>query len=161
GSFFSGFQVGYDTMLPNRVVLGVTADASYPAFPNLEGISIGGSSTFFSPAAGGFLNYSETVLHSGTVRARVGYAPRNWLLYATGGFAWSYNQLTLTQPDTGTTDAPFLWRFGWVGGAGVETTIIPHWTASLEYLFKRYDWSTVTFPSFGQRFASDFSVQEL
>ena len=42
-------------------------------------------------------SYSETVLHSGTVRGRIGYAPGNWLIYATGGFAWTYDQLTLTQ----------------------------------------------------------------
>jgi high affinity Mn2+ porin len=162
GSYFGGLQVGYDYVLPNRVVFGVTADASFPAFPNLAGISIGGSSTFFSPTVGAFLTYSETVLHSGTVRGRVGYAPGNWLFYATGGFAWAYDQLSLTQPDNnGPTDLPFLWRLGWAGGAGVETTVIPHWTASVEYLFKRYGWSTVTFPSFGQRYASDFSLHEL
>ena len=51
-------------------------------------------------------SYSETVLSSGTVRARIGYAPGNWLFYATGGFAWTYDQLTLTQLASGTTDSP-------------------------------------------------------
>ena len=32
---------------------------------------------------------------------RIGYAPGNWLFYATGGFAWTYDQLTLTQLATG------------------------------------------------------------
>jgi high affinity Mn2+ porin len=96
GSFFAGLQIGYDYMLPNRIVIGAEVDASFPAWPNLAGISIGGTSTFTSPTIGAE-SYSETVLSSGTVRGRIGYAPGNWLFYATGGFAWTYNQLTLTQ----------------------------------------------------------------
>lgn len=61
GSFFAGLQAGYNYMLPNRVVIGVEADASFPAFPNLAGISIGGTSTFTSPMIGAE-SYSETVL---------------------------------------------------------------------------------------------------
>src|ERR1017187_349853 len=44
GSFFAGLQAGYNYMLPNRLVLGAEVDASFPAFPNLAGISIGGTS---------------------------------------------------------------------------------------------------------------------
>jgi high affinity Mn2+ porin len=95
------------------------------------------------------------------VRARVGYAPGNWLVYATGGFAWAYDQLTLTQLATGTTDAPFLWRLGWAAGAGVEVPVAPHWTANLEYLFEDYGNSSVLFANAGQRFSSDLALQEL
>ena len=90
GSYFGGLQIGYDYMLPNRVVLGVQLDTSFPGFRNVDGISIGGTSIFSTPALG-LASYSETVLHSGTVRGRVGYAPANWLFYATGGFAWTYD----------------------------------------------------------------------
>ena len=88
GSFFEGLQAGYNYMLPNRVVVGAEIDASFPAFQNLAGISIGGISNFTSPTLGP-ASYSETVLSSGTVRGRIGYAPGNWLFYGTGGFAWS------------------------------------------------------------------------
>ena len=114
GSFFAGLQAGYNYMLPNRFVIGAEADASFPSFQNPSGISVGGISTFSSPV--GAESYSETVLSSGTLRGRIGYAPGNWLLYATGGFAWTYDQLTLTQLATGTTDMPFLWRLGWAAG---------------------------------------------
>jgi high affinity Mn2+ porin len=160
GSFFGGLQAGYDYMLPNRVVIGVEADASFPSFPNLAGISIGGTSTFTSPTIGAG-SYSETVLASGTVRGRIGYAPGTWLFYATGGFAWTYDQLTLTQLTSATTDAPFLWRLGWAAGAGIEVRIAPHWTASLEYLFTDYGTRGVLFANNGQSFNSDFSLQEL
>ncbi len=160
GSFFEGLQAGYNYMLPNRVVIGAEIDASFPAVQNLAGISIGGISNFTSPTLGP-VSYSETVLSSGTMRGRIGYAPGSWLFYATGGFAWSYDQLSLTQPASGTTDMPFLWRLGWAAGVGVEVPILPHWTARLEYLFTDYGTSSVLFANAGQRFNSDFSLQEL
>jgi high affinity Mn2+ porin len=95
------------------------------------------------------------------VRGRIGYAPGSWLFYATGGFAWAYDQLTLTQLATGTTESPSLWRLGWAAGAGVEVPVLPHWTARLEYLFTDYGTSSVLFANAGQRFNSDFSLQEL
>jgi len=159
GSYFGGIQVGYDNMLPNRVVLGAEADASFPTFPNLNGISVGGISTFNS--ASGPETYSETMLSSGTLRGRIGYAPGDWLFYATGGFAWSYDQLALTNLTTGATDMPFLWRLGFAAGGGVEVPVAPHWTARLEYLFTGYGRSDVLFANNGQRVDSDWALQEL
>ena len=160
GSWFGGVQAGYDYMLPNRIVVGVAADVSTPSFQNLNGLSIGGTSTFVSPTLGQE-SFSETVLDMGTVRGRIGYAPRDGLFYATGGFAWTYDQLTATQLAKGATDMPFLWRFGWVAGAGVELPLTPTWTAGLEYLYTRYGNSTVGFANASQTFQSDLSVQEL
>jgi high affinity Mn2+ porin len=134
GSFLAGLQGGYNYMLPNRFVAGAEVDASFPSFPNQAGISIGGTSNLTSPTLGAE-TFSETVLASGTVRGRIGYAPGNWLFYATGGFAWTYDRLTLTQLGSGATESPFLWRLGFAAGAGVEAPIAPHWTARLEYLF--------------------------
>lgn len=165
GSFFAGLQGGYNYMLPNRILLGAEVDASFPALPTLPsgvnpfGVSIGGTSAFNSPSLGD-VSLGETVLSSGTVRGRIGYAPGNWLFYATGGFAWTYNQQSLTQVSTGNSETPFLWRLGWATGAGVETPIAPHWTARLEYLFTDYGKSTLTY--FGtQPVTSDFMLQEV
>ena len=69
----------------------------------------------------------------------------HWLFYATGGFAWTYNQQSLTQVSTGNSVTPFLWRLGWTAGAGVEVPIAPHWTARLEYLFTDYGKTNTTF----------------
>jgi high affinity Mn2+ porin len=90
GSFLEGLQVGYNYMFQNRLVIGVEADASFPSFQSLEGLSIGGASTFLAPGIG-WETYSETVLAFGTVRARVGYAFGDWLLYATGGLGLTTN----------------------------------------------------------------------
>jgi high affinity Mn2+ porin len=160
GSFFEGLQAGYNYMLPNRMVFGVEADASFPSWPNLAGITIGGSSNFNSPVLGP-ATYRETVLAFGTARGRIGYAPGNWLFYATGGFAWTYDQQTLTQVASENSEAPFLWRLGWTAGVGVEVPIAPNWTARGEYLYTGYPTTTVNFPFSGQRTTSDFTLQEL
>ena len=166
GSFFAGVQGGYNYMLPNRVVLGAEVDATFPAWPTLPsgvnpfGVSIGGSSNFTSPALGA-VSFAETMLASGTVRGRIGYAPGNWLFYATGGFAWTYNHQSLTQIATGNGDAPFLWRLGWAAGAGAEVPIAPHWTARFQYLFTDYGSQTTQFSAGAQPVSSDFMVHEL
>jgi high affinity Mn2+ porin len=159
GSFLVGIQGGYNYMLPNRWVIGGEFDVSAPSFQNPAGMSVSGMSTFASPF--GSETYTENVLTSGTIRGRIGYAPGHWLLYATGGFAWSYNQLSLTNNVNGNTDSPFLWRLGWAAGAGVETPIAPHWTARLEYLFTDYGNSSVMFANNAQRFTSDWSLNEV
>src|SRR6516162_1716575 len=104
GSFFAGLQAGYNYLLLNRIVVGGEVDATFPTFPNRAGISTGGTSNLTSPTLGAE-TFSETLLASGTVRGRIGYAPGSWLFYATGGFAWTYDQLSVTQLSTG---APFL-----------------------------------------------------
>jgi high affinity Mn2+ porin len=159
GSFFMGFQGGYNYMLANRMVLGAEADVSFPAFRNLSGVSIGGLTNFNSPVVGA-ASYGETVLSMGTVRGRIGYAPGNWLFYVTGGFAWTYDQLTLTQLASGANDSPFLWRLGWTAGVGVEVPIAPNWTAKGEYLWTGYPIATASFPDLGQRISSNLNLQE-
>src|SRR5579872_7066408 len=85
GSWFEGIQGGYNLMLKNRLVLGGEGDGSFPPFPDpITGLTIGGVSNFNSPNFGAG-SFSETVLASGTLRGRIGYAPGNWLFSATGG----------------------------------------------------------------------------
>jgi high affinity Mn2+ porin len=164
GSFFGGLQAGFNYLLPNRVLLGAEADTSFPSFPTLPtgvnpfGVAIGGSSIFNSPTLGP-VSRTETVLAFGSLRGRIGYAPGNWLFYATGGFAWTSNQQSLTQLSTGNTDMPYKTRLGWVAGAGVERSLAPRWTVRLEYLYSDYGNSTTNL--FGvQPVTSDFRLQE-
>ncbi len=160
GSFFTGIQGGYTYVLPNHFVVGAEVDASFPSFPSLVGIQIGGTSNFTSPTLGA-VSYSESALASGTTRVRIGYAPGHWLFYATGGFAWTYNQQTLTQMASGASESPFIWRLGWAAGAGVEVPVAPHWTARLEYLFTDYGNKNQLFFGGAQPINSDFALQEL
>ena len=158
GSFFGGFQGGYNVVLPSRVLFGVEADAS---FPNLiAGTSVGTTNT-------GVASYGDTVLHTGTVRGRIGYVfDNNWLAYGTGGFAWSYDQLKRTQlvggvlsPDT--DEGAFLWRFGWAAGAGIEVPVAPNWSARAEYLYTGFDNHSRTFAGTPEVFDSNMSLHQL
>jgi high affinity Mn2+ porin len=160
GSFFEGLQAGYNRTLPGSIVVGIEAEASYPSWPNLQGISIGGISRFNSASLGA-ATYSENVVDFGTLRGRIGYAPGSWLIYATGGLAWSYDRLILTRLSDGTTESPYLWRLGWTAGAGVEFPVTTGWTGKVEYLFTDYPTKSVTFPALSQRIDSGYSLQEV
>src|SRR3984957_6297540 len=171
GSWFEGVQGGYNWMLKNRVVLGIEGDSSFPTFPDaVSGLTIGGISNFTSPTFGAG-TFSENVLASGTLRGRIGYAPGHWLFYATGGFAYSYDQFTRTQiagipaggtAMPGTVENLFMVpRIGGVVGAGAEVALDAHWAARFEYLYTDYATRGVTFPAGAQRFDSGLTLQTL
>jgi high affinity Mn2+ porin len=167
GSYFLGFQAGYDYMTASHWLLGIQTDISFPSF-------IGGNQTFSTVPTGTVNNLSRVEL-SGNVLGRVGYAPNlganHWLFYATGGLAFSYDQFTRTQlagiPAGGTAvpgviENIFLApRVGGAVGAGVELALAAHWTAQLQYLFTDYGNTTVTFPAGAQRFTSDLTLHQL
>jgi high affinity Mn2+ porin len=159
GSWLMGVQGGYNYVLRNRVVLGVEADATFPAFPDLSGLSTGGITNFNSPTLGA-VSYSEVMLSSGTLRARIGYAPGNWLFYATGGLAWTYDSQDLMQLGPGVDESRLLWRFGWAAGGGVEVPIAPSWTVRGEFLWMGLPTQTVNYPLSGQRISSDLALEQ-
>lgn len=137
--FHGGGQIGYDYMLPSRFVVGVLADVN-------SGSS--SSSTFSNHTDSSKTNVS------GTVRARLGYAFSSFLLYGTGGWAWSTGSATRTQtaaPLTGTTvigttETTDVNRNGWTLGAGLAWAAAAHWNVYGEYRYTDYGSSTVTFP---------------
>jgi high affinity Mn2+ porin len=162
GSYFVGLQAGYNYMLPSRYVIGFEADASAPN-------TIAGTQTI-SSALIGQASYNDTVLDFGTARARVGYAFDHWMVYGTGGVAWTYDKLTRTQlagtpvggtAVVGSTEAALLWRWGWAAGAGVELPIAPHWSAKLEYLAAEFDGNRKVFPASAQAFSSSLPLQSI
>ena len=157
GSWNEGVQFGYNALLRNRLVLGAEADFTFPAYQNLVGLSTGGTATY----AGGNNSYTDTLLASGTVRARIGYAPGNYLFYANGGLAWTVDQIKLTQQSSGLSPVAALPRIGWAAGAGVEFPITGQWTGKVEYLFTRYGYSTVNFTGLGDQINSNLSLQEV
>ncbi len=151
GSYFTGLQAGYDVRMPSRIFFGAEADISAPN-------TISGSAALSSI---GQVMFGETVLQSGTLRGRVGATFDNWLVYGTGGFAWSYDQLTNAQVGGVSAAMSLLWRLGWAAGAGVETGITSGWSARLEYLATGFDRTGVAFPGASQRFESDLLMQSV
>lgn len=159
GSYIFGMQAGYNYVLPSHWLIGFEADASAPN-------TLAGSQTLTTPADG-LATYNDTVLNFGTARARIGYDFNRFLVYGTGGLAWSYDRLQRTQlaggiVAAGTTETAFLWRTGWAAGAGVEFPVAPNWTAKVEYLATGFGDGRKTFPAAGQSFDdSSLSVQSL
>jgi len=162
GSYFAGLQGGYNYMLPSRVVLGIEADVS---FPN----TLSGFAVIATPAIGQ-ASYAETAEMFGTVRARVGYAVHDWLVYATAGFAWSHEAFARTQlagtPVGGTAlpgdiETSFKTRLGWSAGAGVEVPVAPHWSAKFEYLFMGFGAHDTNFAAGAQSFRADLDIHTL
>jgi high affinity Mn2+ porin len=162
GSYFIGLQAGYNYMLPSRFVVGFEADFSAPN-------TVAGTQTI-SSALIGQASYNDTVLNFGTARGRIGYAFDRWMIYGTGGVAWAYDQLTRTQlsgtpvggtAEVGTTEAAFLWRWGWAAGAGVEVPIAPNWSARFEYLAADFGGRPKSFPASAQSFNSDLTLQTI
>jgi opacity protein-like surface antigen len=137
-----GIQVGYDTMLPSRLVLGVEAD-----------VSSGGTKIIHLTDASGASADQTTVFDGESVRGRFGYAFDNILLYGTGGWAWSSNQYIRTQltgtlnlATAGTDEAVNTYLGGWTAGGGVAIALAQNWNVFAEYRYIDYGASTVTLP---------------
>jgi high affinity Mn2+ porin len=147
GSYAIGLSAGYDYMLPSRVVVGLEADVT---FPN----TISGGAVVSGPAM-----LKEAVLTSGTLRARIGYAPRSWLFYATGGFAWSRDQSTLGPLDGADGNKASFTRLGTAWGAGAEVALSDGWSARFEYLYTGFGAKDTALAGGTQLVSSDLAVQ--
>jgi len=110
GSLYGGFQIGYNYLLPSRLVLGVEADVSFPEFFE-EGL-VAGLGTSQGTAV------TDQIDYVATLRGRLGYAFGHWLIYATGGFAWSQARLGETPGLLADEDRVLRTRTGWAAGMG-------------------------------------------
>lgn len=162
GGYLGGFVLGYNYQIMSDFVLGVETDVAFPDYLN-------GVTTVSSPLIGQ-ASYGEAVDFSGTVRARFGYAFGDWLVYGTGGFALTYDQIMRTQlvgtpaggvAVPGTMEFSMLARTGWAMGAGVEFGFAPNWTARLEYLFTDYGSRHEGFAQGAQVFDADLAIHEM
>lgn len=162
GSWFNGLQAGYNYQLPSHIVLGAETDARFPSYPSpITGIGIGGTSISNNTGLG----YAQNILASGSVRARLGYAAGDWLLYTTGGLAWEAQRSYLATSTLPTTHDSG--RVGWAAGGGVEVALSPHWSARAEYLYSGFGKSTTNFdlgamtPGLSQSVTSNIAEQEI
>ena len=169
GSYVAGMQGGYNYVFPSRVMLGIEADESFPNSDVQVPYSVRGSQTITSPLTGQ-VTYGEAVIHYGSARARVGYAFDQFLLYGTGGLAWTYDQVTRTQvvglssggfATPGTVDTRLLWRLGWAAGAGIEIPVAGNWTAKAEYLSTGFGRQGTRFTTAAEAFESDLAMQSI
>ena len=169
GSSVAGLQAGYNYVLPSRWLLGFESDISFPNSDVVVPFSVRGSQTVTSPLIGQ-VAFGEAVIYYGSARARVGYMFDHFLLYGTGGLAWSYDQVSRTQVSgfpvggfatPGTVDTAQMWRLGWAAGAGLEIPVTGNWTAKAEFLWTGFGRHSETFPSGAQAFESDLAMQSI
>jgi opacity protein-like surface antigen len=139
GSLTGGVQLGYNYVLPSRMLIGFEADASFLNY--LAGDDL--VWTRLSTSA----EFSEKVDYMGTARVRLGRTMGHWLVYATGGFAWSQGRYLANPGVTDDTDKLLHLHKGWAAGAGVETAIAREWILRLEYLYRNFGEAGVLFPS--------------
>jgi outer membrane immunogenic protein len=116
---FVGGTVGYNWQASN-IVFGLEADGAWA--------DVNASAT----AAGVTVGSKTDAL--GTVRGRVGVAFDQVLLYATGGYAWIDNKMSLSALGVTVSDSKF--HSGWTVGAGVEAFFAPQWSVKGEYLYR-------------------------
>jgi len=114
-----GYQAGHNWQLPNHVVLGVEADASFSSPLDAPRLT---------PAP-----FNTTIDYVGTARGRVGYAFGRLLPYATGGFAWGHSHVNVNDAGGSIVSSPGHTQFGWTAGAGVEFAVSGNWSAKAEY----------------------------
>jgi outer membrane immunogenic protein len=87
---------------------------------------------------------TQSLDYFGTVRGRFGFVDRGNLFYVTGGGAYGHVNHSLDFRESQTTAPTFALlnstittenKFGWVVGAGVESSLGSNWTAKVEYLY--------------------------
>jgi high affinity Mn2+ porin len=136
---YGGVQGGYNYVFPSRLLLGAEADITFPYFYPDGTIFKGGT-----PQA---TAVTDQIDYIATLRGRFGYAFDHWLIYGTGGFAWSQARFGETPGVASDEDKILLTRIGWALGLGAEVAIAPDWTARIEYLYDRFGPVAGVFPS--------------
>ena len=77
---------------------------------------------------------TDQIDYIATLRGRFGYAFDHWLIYGTGGFAWSQARFGGTPGVTSDEEKFCSTRTGWALGLGAEIAIAPDWTARIKFL---------------------------
>ena len=141
-NWHGGMQLGFDYMMPSRLLIGVAAD-----------VTSGGTKTITITDASGTNANQTTVFDSETVRGRFGYAVDNVLLYGTAGWAWSSNQYVRTQltgalinATAGSDEAANKYLSGWTAGAGVSVAFAQNWNVFAEYRYTSFGSTTLALP---------------
>jgi len=153
-SLYGGVQGGYNYVLPSRLMLGAEADITFPNFQRFA------DGLIFTGAMANGTAVTDQIDYIATLRGRFGYAFDHWLIYGTGGFAWSQARFGETPGVVNPEDKILLTRTGWALGLGTEIAIGPTWTVRIEYLYHRFGSVAGTFPS-GDAYRSVFDIQTL
>ena len=122
----------------SHVVMGLEADLDWA---NIKGSTIANPTVAGVPQ--GLVNATTNIDWESTVRARVGYANDNWLIYGTGGLALLGAKTSLTTVPGGAPNCGSIIlncsatnrQAGLVLGGGLEYGFTDSLSAKLEYLY--------------------------
>src|SRR4051812_19020129 len=128
GGLFGGVQAGYNYVLPSRILLGVEADISFPNY-------LGQDDRAWTRIRPDSSEVFHQVDYVATARARVGYVFDRWMIYGTGGFAWSEGRFKQSPGLDVNDDYDLKMLTGWTAGAGAELALGSGWSTRLEYLY--------------------------
>ena len=142
-------QAGYNHLFPSHLLLGVEADISFPNYLSADDVAASRTSATSDVA--------HKIDYIGTLRGRFGYARDRWLIYGTGGFAWSQARFLQTPGAANDQDKILKMLTGWTAGMGAEVAIAPGWTTKIEYLYNHLGHGAAVFPS-GTRYESAFDI---
>lgn len=152
------------------MVLGIEADGSWRRITERAFKQFGATPTAGAPFGSvlGDTAYLRTEQEGlGTVRGRIGYAPSNWMIYATGGLAVGRVSHSYTEVLTGAacvtpggatcrTISDSDTQTGWTAGAGAEMMLGNNWSAAVEYLYVDLGTTTLTLAPLGPAGAGQF-----
>lgn len=145
--FTGGFELGYNWRAGN-FVYGLEGD--------IESLHLSGSSTsgqvLYSggvscPANCFTVNSAAHTDWLATTRGRLGVAANNWLLFATGGAAFTTLNGSFSFADsTPTTESGSIssTKVGYTVGGGVEAKLWANWSVKAEYLYVDFGRVSVT-----------------
>ena len=146
-----GVQAGFSAQ-SGPLVYGVEADMDFGALRGTLSTTGLVTTPGASPTRTSFKGKVESRFNSlGTLRARVGYAFDNVLVYGTGGYATAHHDAKASLaadgvPQLGTPSTPTAgtslgsltvhqWVNGWTLGGGSELAFSPNVSLKLEYLY--------------------------
>lgn len=130
-SAFGGGHLGYSYQF-GGIVIGAEAD--------LEAANVHGG--FSHPAGRGRIGNDW----QGSVRARLGFAFDRFMIYGTGGAAFTEFERNFVDFGTGLAERATNSRTGWTAGGGVAVAVSDNLIAGLEYRYTDYG----RFGSFGR-----------
>lgn len=144
---FGGIFGGYNLQLNGGVVIGVEGDINWG--------DVKGSGATSSPYT------STTKLDwNGSVRGRLGYAIDRFMIYGTGGVAFSHFRF-----DEYSSGNPYghgsKGLTGWTLGAGAEYAFTDNWTLRGEYRYTRYSHQQFVEDPFTDDFDAKISTHDL
>jgi outer membrane immunogenic protein len=131
---FGGGQIGYNTYLTPKWVLGYEFDVST------------GKLHDSGPSSTPSFSLDSKIDYFGTARTRLGYTAGPWLFYGTGGLAWTHNKFREVDPAIRYDADQF--HVGWTVGGRAEYAFAPGWSVKAEYFYASFHENRDAFEAF-------------